>query len=262
MRVLASEVVGILAHVQRADADGTGRFKFGNEIRVRLRRWIVAVDLAAGAGDQVAEIEQALDAERNAGQRPGLAGPHIGIHPIRSRHGARCHDVGEGAEAAVVGFDPAQGCGDNCASGGLARFDRLSDFGSAGGRFHARKTGAGSASSLRGVFSSRDAIFAAVLRLDLTPARCASATGRRRTSDMVSIHLSRSAGFALIDVAPRAANGETSPLTQFPPTPGPMARPHRLGRRRPGMGIIESSTMRPDGSSREPRNRVPLTKLK
>ncbi len=50
MHILAGEVVGVFAHVERADQDGAGGFQLFDQRRVMLRRRQVAIDLRSGAG--------------------------------------------------------------------------------------------------------------------------------------------------------------------------------------------------------------------
>ena len=68
--VLAGEVVGVFAHVERADQHRAGGLKPLDQRRVALGRRAVAVDLRAGAGRQALDVEQVLDRERHAGERP------------------------------------------------------------------------------------------------------------------------------------------------------------------------------------------------
>ena len=69
MHVLAGEVVGVFAHVERADENGAGGFQPFDQRRVAARRRAVAIDLGAGERRQAGDVEQILDRERNAGQR-------------------------------------------------------------------------------------------------------------------------------------------------------------------------------------------------
>ncbi len=70
VRVLAGEVVGVFAHVQRADQDGARRLELLDQRRIRRRRLALAIDLGAGAGRQAGDVKQVLDRERRAGERP------------------------------------------------------------------------------------------------------------------------------------------------------------------------------------------------
>ncbi len=69
MDVLAGEVVGVFAHVQRADEDGAGVFEPLDQGRVAVSRRILAIDLRAGQRRQAGDIEQVLHRERHAGER-------------------------------------------------------------------------------------------------------------------------------------------------------------------------------------------------
>ena len=130
MRVLAREVVGEFAHVERADEDGSGGFQARNRCRVRFRRRTVAIDLGAGARRQALDVEQVLDRERRARERPEVLSARtrridgVGF----GERTLSCH-VGERAERAVARFDALQGrlrdlaCADRPAFDG--RRDRL-----------------------------------------------------------------------------------------------------------------------------------------
>ena len=69
MGILAGKVVGVLAHVERADADRAGGLEPLHQRGIARRRRMLAVDLAAGAGDDTLEVEQILDGEGHAGKR-------------------------------------------------------------------------------------------------------------------------------------------------------------------------------------------------
>ena len=71
--VLAGEVVGVLAHVERADQHGAGRLQPRDQRGVARGRRAVAVDLRAGERRQAGDVEQVLDRERHAGERPERA---------------------------------------------------------------------------------------------------------------------------------------------------------------------------------------------
>ena len=57
MHVLAGEVVGIFAHIERADQYGAGRFQFFDQRRIAFRGRISAIDLRAGDGCDPGDIE-------------------------------------------------------------------------------------------------------------------------------------------------------------------------------------------------------------
>ena len=71
--VLAGEVVGVFAHVERADQHRAGRFEPLDQGGVARRRRAVAIDLRAGQRRQPGDVEQVLDRERHAGERPDAA---------------------------------------------------------------------------------------------------------------------------------------------------------------------------------------------
>ncbi len=70
MDVLAGEVVGVFAHIERAHQDGAGGFEPFDERRIAHRRRAGAVDLGARERRQSLDVEQVLDREGNARQRP------------------------------------------------------------------------------------------------------------------------------------------------------------------------------------------------
>ena len=69
MHVLAGEVVGVLAHVERADKDGAGRLQARDQRRIGRGERPVAVDLGARQRRQARHVEQVLDGKRHAGER-------------------------------------------------------------------------------------------------------------------------------------------------------------------------------------------------
>ena len=69
MHVLAGEVVGVFAHVERADQHGAGGLEPLDQRRVVRRGRKLAVDLRAGACRQALHVEQVLHRERHAGER-------------------------------------------------------------------------------------------------------------------------------------------------------------------------------------------------
>ena len=69
MHVLAGEVVGVFAHVERAHQDGPGGFEPFDQNRIAGRGRPGLVDLGARQRRQARDVEQVLDRERNARQR-------------------------------------------------------------------------------------------------------------------------------------------------------------------------------------------------
>ena len=70
VNVLAGEVVGVFAHVERADENRAGGLEPFDQSGVACRRRQVAVDLGAGQRRQPCDVEQIFDRERHAGERP------------------------------------------------------------------------------------------------------------------------------------------------------------------------------------------------
>ena len=69
MNILAGEVVGVFAHIERADQHSAGRLQPLDQSGIARRRRKVAIDLRSGAGRQPLHIEQVLDRERHPGER-------------------------------------------------------------------------------------------------------------------------------------------------------------------------------------------------
>ena len=100
VHILACEVVGVLAHVERADQHGTGRFHALDQGGVAEGRLEVAIDPGSGAGRKALHIDQVFDRERYAGKRPGIFpgrdggidGARVGTRAIRGHVGERIQD--------------------------------------------------------------------------------------------------------------------------------------------------------------------------
>ena len=109
MHILAGEIVGVFAHVERADQHGAGRLHPLDQRGIARRRREIAVDLRAGAGGKAFHVEQVLDRERHAGKRPDLlAGGDRGIDCAGRRARAIGGDIGEGIQHRIVFRDPRQ----------------------------------------------------------------------------------------------------------------------------------------------------------
>ena len=93
VHVLAGEVVGVLAHVERADQHRAGRLEPRDQRGVGRGGRVLAVDLGAGQRRQAGHVEQVLDRERHAGERPerlaarpgGIDRPRLGQRAL-ARH--------------------------------------------------------------------------------------------------------------------------------------------------------------------------------
>ncbi len=107
--VLAGEIVGVFAHVERADEDGAGRLQPLDQRRIARGRRQIAVDLGAGERRQAGNVEQVLDRERHAGQRrKPLASRPCLIERLRAGERALLGDGGEGIEQRVALADTRQ----------------------------------------------------------------------------------------------------------------------------------------------------------
>ena len=185
MHVLAGEVVGVFAHVERADQHGAGRFQPLDQRCVARRRRIGAVDLGAGDGCNAGDVEQVLDREGHAGERAlvgrGVNRLRLGARALR-RHG------GEGVELGIERFDARKRRVDHRGGAGLAGRNGLRR---SRRRFallnrpppdQASNTGAGSASS-GSLNSSTVAAWRSVTsRLAFTAGCQASSSGRPRAA--------------------------------------------------------------------------------
>ena len=145
--VLACEIVGELAHIERADQDAACRFHTRNQRRVRSRGRAISVDLGASARRQSGDVEQVLDSERRTRERPNFV-PLMRAASIASALASACpHYVGEGAKRAIASSDAierflrdltrARGAGPNRRSDCLGR--SVEEHGR-----HGENTGAGS----------------------------------------------------------------------------------------------------------------------
>ena len=109
MHILAGEIVGVFAHVERADQHGALRLHALDQRGVARRRREIAVDLRSGAGGKTFYVEQVLDRERHAGERPDLlAGGDRGIDRAGFCTRAVGGDVGERIQHGIVFGDPRQ----------------------------------------------------------------------------------------------------------------------------------------------------------
>src|SRR5919197_4832350 len=77
VHVLAGEVVGVFAHVERADEDGARRLQPLDQRRVARGGGMLAVDLRAGERRQSSDVEQVLDREWNAREWPERVAPRV-----------------------------------------------------------------------------------------------------------------------------------------------------------------------------------------
>jgi len=129
MDVLASEVVGVFAHVERTDQYGAGSLQALDQRRIARGRRKVAVDLRSRAGRQALHVEQVLHRKGNACKRTDLfACGKRRIDGACSAYGTLGGHIGEGIEDRIVLPDPRQrGFGDGkCRD--LACSDRLRDL--------------------------------------------------------------------------------------------------------------------------------------
>ena len=107
MDVLAGEVVGVFAHVERADQHRAGFLQAHDQFGVAFGRRMSAVDLGAGDGRDAFNVEQVLDRERHTGERQLLL---LGrrVDRLGSAKRALGGHRGEGVERRVARGDDAQ----------------------------------------------------------------------------------------------------------------------------------------------------------
>ena len=109
MHVLAGEVVGVFAHVERADQDRACGLHARDQRGVACGRRTVAVDLGACTGRQPLDIEQVLHGERHASERADrFAGRDRRVDLSRLGACALGRDIGEGVQHAIARSDPRQ----------------------------------------------------------------------------------------------------------------------------------------------------------
>ncbi len=127
VHVLAGEVVGVFAHVERADQHRAGGFQARDQRRVFLRRRIGAVDLGAGDGNDAFDVEQVLHRERHAGKRQ-LSFIGRGVDRGGAGAGALGGHRGEGVERRIARGDARQRLLDDLGGAHLARRHGLRDL--------------------------------------------------------------------------------------------------------------------------------------
>ena len=117
MNVLARKIIGVFAHVKRAEQHGACRLHPLDQGRVARSGRQVAVDLRSRTGREALHVKQVLHRKGHAGERTDApAGGDRGIDLARFGAGTVGGDVGEGIEDLVVLPDPRQ-----CGFGGLDR---------------------------------------------------------------------------------------------------------------------------------------------
>jgi hypothetical protein len=111
MNVFAGEIVGILAHIERADENGAGGFEPFDERCVATGRRRVAVDLRAGERWYAGDIEQIFHRERHAGEWQSLFAARARIvERLRAQKGALLQDGGEGIKQRIALADARERC--------------------------------------------------------------------------------------------------------------------------------------------------------
>ncbi len=198
--VLAGEVVGVFAHVERADQDGARGLQTRNQRRVGRRRRPVAIDLRAGAGRQPCHVIKILDRERRARQRAqACAAGARRVDPLGLGEGPRRGHVSKGAEGAIARVDAGERLLGQLLSARRAGFNRDGHrfCRSVKQRRHGVNTGAGSSSSPIGTENSVAACCAAILRWTIVWVRDSGVRVSPRSGAAASINASGSKGTEL-----------------------------------------------------------------
>ncbi|MGY4465386.1 hypothetical protein ACVWWK_001068 [Bradyrhizobium sp. LB9.1b] len=131
MDILAGEVIGVFAHVERTDQHGAGGLHALDQRGIARGGHAVSVDLRACACGEARDVEQVLHREGHAGERAdGLAGGDIGVDRARFGTGAIGGDVGERIEDGVVLLDARKRCFGRIERRHFAARNRARDIGS------------------------------------------------------------------------------------------------------------------------------------
>ena len=119
MHVFAREIIGVFAHIERADQDRPCRLQTLDQCGIPRGRCSRAVDLRTGAGRHTCDIEQIFHRERYARERPcHFACGYKLVDIERPRPGTFTHDISKGIQLRIDGSNTLQGRLDD--AGGLA----------------------------------------------------------------------------------------------------------------------------------------------
>jgi hypothetical protein len=109
VNVFAGEVVGVFAHVERADQHGAGSLQPLDQRGIARGRGKIAVDLRSGTRRQTLDVEQVLHGKRHTGERSRrFAGRDCGIDGARFFTRPFGGDVGKGIQGRIVFGDSRQ----------------------------------------------------------------------------------------------------------------------------------------------------------
>ena len=127
--VLAGEVIGVFAHVERADEDSAGRFEALDQCCITGCWFRIAIDLRSGERCQPGDVEQIFHRERHTGERENrLAARERLIDGLGTNKRALLGDCGERIEQRVARPDARQRRFDNTQRAGTAGSDGRGDF--------------------------------------------------------------------------------------------------------------------------------------
>jgi DNA-binding GntR family transcriptional regulator len=172
MGVLAREVVGVFAHVERADEDAARRLEPPHQGGVPRGGRVVAVDPRASQRRLPRDIEEILDREGHPGEEPArCALPSVGVDRVGLGERPLGGHGREGADRGIARGDPLQGRMGRGAGGGAAVPDGSRDGGGvvhALGLEHGRRV----LPVVQGTVRHERGETAARRRLTTTPGRC------------------------------------------------------------------------------------------
>ena len=134
VNILAGEVVGVFAHIERAEEDGAGGFEPLDQRRVAMRRRIVAIDFRAGDGGNARDIDEVLDRERHARKRAYRFAPRArGVDRLRPQQRALLGDRSERIQQRVALANAGKGRFDDADGARLAGRHRAAIAAAVGG---------------------------------------------------------------------------------------------------------------------------------
>ena len=130
VNVLAGEIVGIFAHVERADEHGAGRFKPLDRGRVAGRGRRIAIDFRSGKRRQSGDVEEVFHRKRHAGERRQALAPSARlVKGLRAQKRTLLGERGEGIDQRIARTDAGEGCLHDARGTAAAGSDRRDNVG-------------------------------------------------------------------------------------------------------------------------------------
>jgi hypothetical protein len=109
MRISAGKIIGVFAHIERAEQHRAGSLHPRDERRILLRGRMIAIDFGPGTRDQAIHVKQVLDREGNTGKRrQGLALRARCINGIGAGKRSVGGDISIGIQLAITARDGCQ----------------------------------------------------------------------------------------------------------------------------------------------------------